>query len=185
MKAVVKFNSIQSFETRRLRALRLQKKHLDLLTIMHTNSETMATLGGVWTDDKIKTNLEWNLKRWDDDGFGLWLFFLLDNNKWIGRGGIRTIEVEGKNEIELAYALLPEYWQQGYATEIARACVEIGFEILQLKSLISLTLETNFKSQHVMEKAGFKFERNLIIHFEDVDYPSVLYRLNREEYTGQ
>ena len=45
------------------------------------------------------------------------------HDSFVGRGGLRRIEIGGRNEIELAYTLTPEFWGQGLATEIATACV--------------------------------------------------------------
>ncbi len=120
-------------------------------------------------------NLNWNLKQWEDNGFGYWMFYLKDTKEWIGRGGLRRVEVGGNIEVEVGYALMPEYWGQGIATEIAQTSVKIAFEILGLDNVVSFTSTTNIASQRVIEKAGFKYERN-IIH---AGSPHVLYRKKR------
>ena len=38
----------------------------------------------------------------------------------------------GALEVELAYALMSEYWGQGLATEMSRSIVTLGFEQLGL-----------------------------------------------------
>ncbi len=177
MKIIKLFKSIESFETERLSAIKLTSSDLNRLTEMHTNPQTMATLGGVWSAKKIQENLDWNLKQWTQNGFGLWMFYLKDTNEWVGRGGIRRVTVEGVEEVEVAYALMPKFWQQGFATEIAKACTEIAFEFLRLNDLVCFTLTTNKASQRVMEKAGFQYERNFTVNYDGVDYPQVLYRL--------
>ena|SRR5579862_7602379 len=100
------------------------------------------------------------------------MFYLKDTHEWIGRGGLRRIEVGGNTEVEVGYALMPKFWNQGFATEITQACVEIAFEVIHLNDIVSLTLTTNTSSRRVMEKAGFKYERDII----DAGLPHVLYR---------
>jgi RimJ/RimL family protein N-acetyltransferase len=51
--------------------------------------------------------------------------------------------------------------------------LKIGFELLKLPEIVCFTLTTNKASQRVMEKLGFKYERD-IIH---AHLPHLLYRL--------
>ena len=66
----------------------------------------------------------------------------------------------GNDEVELAYALMAEYWGRGLATEMAKAILNVAFEQLGLTDLVCFTLTTNRASQRVMEKAGFECERD-------------------------
>jgi [ribosomal protein S5]-alanine N-acetyltransferase len=172
MKNITQFTSIESFTTPRLLAERIMATDLDKLIKLYSNPEVMATLGGLRTLEKTQENLRWNLAQWDDNGFGLWLFYLKDTEEWVGTAGIRLYMIGGQEEIELSYALQPPYWHQGLATEMALACTEIAIDILHLDNIACATLTTNLPSQRVMEKAGFHYERD-IIH---ADLPHVLYR---------
>ena len=57
---------------------------------------------------------------------------------------------------------MPAFWHKGFATEIAKACVEIAFEVLHLDHIVCGALKTNTASQRVMEKAGFQYERDVM-----------------------
>jgi len=177
MKVIKKFTSIESFETERLFAIKLSTADLDKFNIMHTDPRVMETLGGVRSLEKTQKDLEWNLNQWNTNGFGLWIFYLKETNEWIGRGSIRRINLNGSEEIEIGYVLMPSFWNQGYATEITKACIEISFEVLRLNNIICVTLTTNKPSQRVMEKSGFQYEKNIAINYDGVDYPHVLYRM--------
>ena len=172
MKTILHFKSINSFSTERLLAEKVTENDLEKFCLMHTNEDVMRTLGGLRNEEKTIENLNWNLKQWADNGFGFWMFYLKDTQEWIGRGGLRRIEVGGNTEVEVGYALMPKFWNQGFATEITQACVEIAFEVIHLDDIVSFTLTTNTSSRRVMEKAGFKYERD-IIH---AGLPHVLYR---------
>ena len=80
-----------------------------------------------------------------------------------GRGGLKHTSIGERDEVEVAYALLPQYWGQGLATELAVASVRAGFEVLHRPDLVCFTLTTNRASQRVMEKVGFRYERDVIL----------------------
>lgn len=183
MKTITKFHNIESFETSRLSARRLESADLEKLTIMHTNPHVMATLGGIRTGAQTQENMHWNLAHWEKYGFGKWMFYLKNTQEWVGYGALRHVNVEGQAEIEVGYALMPKFWKQGIATEIAKACIEIAFEVLWLKNIVCFTLTTNQASQRVMEKAGFQYERKFVMHYEGIDYPHLLYRMKNYRET--
>ncbi len=85
--------------------------------------------------------------------------------------------VGGNDEVELAYALMAEYWGRGLATEMAQEIVAVAFERLHLTEVVCFTLTTNRASQRVMEKAGFEYERG-VVH---AGSPHVLYRITASE----
>ncbi|MCD6040014.1 MAG: grpB 3 [Gammaproteobacteria bacterium] len=177
MKTIKKFKSINEFETERLYAIRLNANDLDKFITMHTDPVVMETLGGIRSAEKTQENLDWNLNQWVENGFGLWMFYLKETKEWIGRGGIRRINLNSAEEIEISYALMSPFWNKGYATEITKACIEIAFEVLRLKNVVCFTLTTNKPSQRVMKKSGFEYENDIVINYDGIDYPHVLYRM--------
>jgi RimJ/RimL family protein N-acetyltransferase len=161
------------FQTARMRAERLRPDHLAELRAMHRDARVMATLGGVRSDMGTQSYLAANLSHWERHGYGLWV--LRDEaGRFLGRAGIRHLMIEGEPEIELAYALLIEFWGRGLATEIATALLRIAWTHLSLPSLVSWTGNANLPSQRVMQKVGFSFERTLDYEGE----PCVLYRIH-------
>jgi RimJ/RimL family protein N-acetyltransferase len=170
---------IERFSTERLNAERLSADHFEELCRMHHDERVMATLGGTRSDDDTYRYLLKNLDHWKQHGYGLWIFRDKETNAFAGRGGIRHLTVEGKDEIELAYALRSEYWGKGLATEMAKNLVTISFEKLALPDLVALTLTTNKASQRVMKKAGLTLERE-IVHSDVPQFPGlphVIYRI--------
>ena len=172
-------HSLESFHSARLIAERISEKHFDELLQMHRDGKVMATLGGVraeevWTREFLMKSIA----HWNEHGFGLWVFRDKTNGKFAGRGGLRHINVAGNEEVELAYALMSEYWGKGLATELAIASLKIGFERLVLANIVCFTMTTNYASQRVMQKAGFIYERD-IIH---ANLPHVLYRMTAEAW---
>jgi ribosomal-protein-alanine N-acetyltransferase len=81
--------------------------------------------------------------------------------------------VGGRDEVEIAWAVAPERWGQGYATELGAAAVRVAFADLGLASVVAYTTPGNRASLRVMEKLGFEYERE-VVH---ANLPHVLYRL--------
>jgi len=79
--------------------------------------------------------------------------------------------------VELGYDFRSDYWNQGYATEAARAVRDYAFQKLQLPRLISLVRQSNHPSGRVAEKIGMRRVREL----ERDGRPYWLYALARQE----
>ncbi|MDR2371767.1 MAG: GNAT family N-acetyltransferase [Puniceicoccales bacterium] len=105
-----------------------------------------------------------------------------EGNVFIGTAGLSIIPEHEK--AELHYWLGRAYWGQGYGTEIARRIMSYAFEDLKVNRLEVNHMVRNTRSQHVIEKCGFKFEGTLRSYvkrfdqFEDVKFYSRL----REEF---
>src|SRR5438270_7571491 len=98
----------------------------------------------------------------------------------IGRGGLQWTYVAELNEVEAGWAIVPERWGQGLATELAWAAIEAAFGPLGLREIVAFALPDNLASRRVMEKTGFVFERD-IVH---AGLPHVLYRRRAEDTMG-
>jgi RimJ/RimL family protein N-acetyltransferase len=124
--------------------------------------EVMAWMGGVRTPEETDTYLERNLEHWVEHGFGIWMLRDPDSGGLIGRAGLRHILVEREEQVELAYALLPEWWGRGLGTTVARGCLTIAREWIGLPSVVALVLPENHRSRRVLEKAALLPERSVI-----------------------
>lgn len=171
---------IETFHTHRLIATCLRAEDHDNLCRMHQDATVMATLAGIRSDDETRRMLDKELEHWHQYGFGLWAFTDKQDGQFVGRGGLRKTHVCGNDEVELAYALMPEYWGKGLASEMAQASLQVGFEQLGLVDVVCFTMTTNYASQRVMQKMGFKYERD----FVRADLPHVFYRLTADEWKG-
>ena len=163
---------IDRIETLRLIGERVKKSHLPLWKIIGSNPQVMATMGGIWNQEKACQKIQSNLQHWSQYGHGQWTFFDKATKKFVGRGGIRKVVVNDKLEVELGYALMPEFWGKGLAVEIGEKALSIAFDEFKYPSVVCYTLINNRKSLRVMEKIGFCFESNII----RANQPHVLYR---------
>jgi len=66
-----------------------------------------------------------------------------------------------EKELEVGFTIAPSRWGRGYATEIAGAVVELGFEHFGAPRIWSLTSPANLPSLKVLEKIGMRYVKDL------------------------
>ena len=98
--------------------------------------------------------LERQLKRYREDGHGLWLALRASDLKPVGQIGLTLQNVNGRVETEVGYLLHRSHWGFGYATEGARACVSYGAEVLKRDRIVALIRPENLPSQAVAQRLG-------------------------------
>jgi RimJ/RimL family protein N-acetyltransferase len=114
--------------------------------------------GKVQTEEESRErHIRW-MREWDEAGFGFWIFSDI-NDAIVGHGGIfRSPREEG--EIEVGYVIRPGYWGHGFATEITRVSLDVGFNA-GLQRIIGIAQAGNLPSRRVMEKCGMVFEAEI------------------------
>jgi RimJ/RimL family protein N-acetyltransferase len=125
----------------------------------------------------------------DKQGFGLWALELTDTGDFIGFTGLNPMPagVPGAGGMEVGWRLARRAWHHGYATEAARAAVNVAFNGGGQDELWSMTAVINEPSQAVMKRLGM----TLYEHFEHPRIPNghrlrphVVYRLGRPGHAG-
>ena len=91
----------------------------------------------------------WNLKNYEDYGFGLWALEQLEDGLFIGDAGITHQTVEADRILEIGWHVHPAFRSLGYATEAAEACLMFGFTGLQAAALSSIVDPANIASVKV------------------------------------
>jgi [ribosomal protein S5]-alanine N-acetyltransferase len=174
----VNVSSIERVQTERLICERVRPGHADELRALVLNPEVAAT---TWagpnppTAADVLEKVTSDDEHWERHGFGPWLLRDRSGGQMVGRGGLKHTLSTGADEVEVGWAIVPERWGRGLATELALAAVEVAFGKLGLDDVIAFTLPTNLASRRVMEKAGFHYECQI----EHARLPHVLYRRSR------
>ncbi len=83
------------------------------------------------------------------------------SGQFIGQSGLLVQEIEGEKRLEVAYSILPKYWEKGYASEAAQKCKEYAFQKKISDSLISIVHIENFGSAQVARKNGMLIEKRI------------------------
>jgi [ribosomal protein S5]-alanine N-acetyltransferase len=149
--------------TASLRLERPRDEHATHYEELFTDPVVAATLwpgdlGGPRTPEQAHALHAEDLAHWEVAGFGPWVAFERGPGRFVGRGGLERTTVGGAEGVEILYALVPDAWGRGYATEIAVAAAQRADE-LRLEEVVGFTLTTNVASQRVLQKAGIGFER--------------------------
>jgi len=78
-------------------------------------------------------------------GVGLWALELRATGEFIGFTGLNPMPsgVPGEGGLEVGWRLARHAWRNGYATEAARAALEVAFVDLELPEVWSLTAPQN------------------------------------------
>ena len=162
----------------------MESRHFAEIRTLHGDPRVMATLsadGSIFTEEQTRAFLQRCAEHWSLYNFGLWIFHLSSIGDFVGYGGIKHAVVEGKDEIELAYAVSSAHWNVGFATEMSEAALNIGFGELRLERIVAFTLPHNKGSRSVMEHCGFIYQRD-IMH---AGLPHVLYHLDSGDFGGR
>jgi ribosomal-protein-alanine N-acetyltransferase len=168
----------ERLETARIFGERFIPAHEDEFIELQLNPQVARTMMAPQeprTREAARAAFERKLRHWRRYGFGQWLFRDRASGTTIGRGGPQHTPVSGRDEVEIGWAIVPERWGEGLATELAWASLEVVFGPLALEDVIAYTQVDNLASRRVMEKTGFVYERDITVQGR----PFVLYRRHR------
>jgi len=155
---------------------------------MNANEEVMKFFPKLMTQTESDSLVQRINQHFDNNGFGLWAVEVKETNEFIGFIGFLTISFEDffTPGVEIGWRLDNAFWNKGYATEGAQACLKYGFEILDLSEIYSFTALSNQPSINVMKKIGLKKQDKTFEHPKvEVGSPlreHVLYRMGKDEY---
>ena len=151
---------------------------------LHNDPRVTATLSAdeaTFSEDQTRAFLERAAEHWKRHDFGLWIFRDQASGDFVGYGGVKHAEVEGRDVIELAYAITSDHWRKGFATEMAMAALQHAFDTIHLNRIVAFTLPHNKASRGVMENCGFTYNRD-ITH---ANLPHVLYILEARAFASK
>lgn len=101
------------------------------------------------------------------NGFGLCRVELKANGATVGMCGL--VKRATLEDVDLGYALLPEYFGHGYAVEAAAAVLADARSRLGLRRVVAITDPRNEASVRVLERLGFSFERRVRLTADDIE----------------
>lgn len=163
-------------ETERLRFNSLKKEHCALWEPFFVNNPTERFLG---FEGSTKSNAEkaafWINKQIDRENnqeYGQLAIIEKSSGKFVGLAGVIPREINGKQEFEVTYSLLQNYWGKGFATEAARFFKDYILTNNVCSSAISIIHVENEASINVAAKNGMVPTSTL----EFMEMPVVIYR---------
>ncbi|MGM1046980.1 MAG: GNAT family N-acetyltransferase [Bacillota bacterium] len=112
-----------------------------------------------------------------------WGITLRSESRVIGTCGFHGW-MKNHYKAEIGYELTPEYWRQGYMTEVIQKIIEFGFNNLGLNRIEAFVEPENVGSRKVLEKIGLSEEGTLKEHFywRNRFVDTVIYALLKKDY---
>lgn len=169
-------------ETERLLLREMNPQDYAGLYAVLADSDIMEHYPYTFNEERVRSWIARNIKRYQEDGFGLWAVVLKETGEMIGDCGITMQNIQGRLLPEIGYHIRKDRQRKGYASEAAAACIGLAFEIHHFPAVYSYMKYTNIASQRTAMKNGMR----LLAEYEDSDntYTRV-YGIHREEWEEQ
>ncbi len=140
--------------------------NLDEEVIRYTGDKPFETI------EDAKLFLE-NYNPYIEYGYGRWAVIDKSNEEFLGWCGLKfSSELQ---ETDIGFRFYKKHWNNGFATESAKACLDYGFEKLKLQRIVGRAMEANIASIKVLEKIEMKYVET--IDFEK--HSGVLYQIQK------
>ncbi len=168
--------------TDRLLIRKLEESDIDSWKDFFIDNPSLPYLGIDEILSPEKNAREWiemQFKRYEENRYGHHALVNKDTGEFVGMCGLLTQTIEGKQEIEIGYSLLPKHWGKGYASEASQFFRDYGFEHENLNHIISVIDIRNTASQKVAVRNGMMIDRQ--IKYWDLDV--YIYQITKEEWT--
>lgn len=172
---------MELMRTQRLILREMTRGDYGALCKMLCDGRVMYAYAHAFSAEEATAWLENQLRRYREEGFGLWAVVLREGGEMIGQCGLTLQDWEGRRVPEIGYLFCKEYWHRGYATEAARACKRYAFDRLGLGEVFSIIRDNNAPSRRVAERNGMRVRGSLVKHYYGQDMPHVVYSVTREE----
>jgi ribosomal-protein-alanine N-acetyltransferase len=143
-------------ETNRLFLREITERDAEVAYLLNLDPDVLK-----YTGDKPFESIDqarYFLKNYDHYkkyGFGRWGMISKSDGGFLGWCGLKyTQELD---EHDVGFRLFKKHWNQGYATEAAKACVDLGFQQFKLKTIVGRAMKNNSGSIRVLEKIGMTY----------------------------
>jgi RimJ/RimL family protein N-acetyltransferase len=180
------------FTSKRLGFRNWQTSDIPKMTAISSNPNVMRFFPS--TQDETVTSGFLNRMKIECETKGFCYFAVdkLENGEFIGFIGLSEPSYESPFTpcVDIGWRLAEAAWNQGFATEGAKRCLEFAFENLQLKTVKAFAPEINLNSINVMQKIGMTkigtFKHPRLKDFERLE-TCVCFEIDRnpEEKSGQ
>jgi RimJ/RimL family protein N-acetyltransferase len=161
-------------ETERLLLRPLTTADLDEVVELHAMPEVERTMGAYERSGAL-ARLERNEREWEERGHGLVAILERASGRFLGRSGLKYWPQF--DETEVGWVLRADVWGHGYASEAGRACLDWGFQALEVPYLTAMIVPDNDRSIRVATRLGMRPIRSDFL----MDLPVVVYAIERAD----
>lgn len=128
--------------------------------------------GQPWPEDKVEAYFARQQKFLAELGCCVGAVVLKQSGEVAGGAGIQPQDLSG--DFEFAWSIWKEHWNQGLATEAARALKDHAFGVMGLTRVVAIADVPNLASIRIMQKIGMRYDgvmkaNTLATRYPDVD----------------
>ena len=143
-------------ETDRLILRQWSDNDLAPFSEINRNKEVMEHFPSILTHEETVKFYNRTVSEFSEFGIGLYALELKSDGKFIGYTGFHHFDFDAEFSpgIEIGWRLDSRYWNHGYATEAAKACLDYARINHLFNEIYSFTTVGNHRSERVMQKIG-------------------------------
>ncbi|PIB30530.1 GNAT family N-acetyltransferase [Maribacter sp. 4G9] len=169
--------SMESEETERLKFRKLTMADFDAWLPFHEDPRSSQYWSGLPKDPISACSQQFDrvFERYEKDLGGMFAIINKDTEELVGLCGLLVQIVDGQQELEIGYSILPKYWGNGFATEAAGKCKLTAFKKGWANHLISIIHIDNEPSKKVAINNGMHLEKRT----EYKNNPVYIFRIDR------
>jgi [ribosomal protein S5]-alanine N-acetyltransferase len=158
-------------ETGSLYLRQIVPKDAETVYMLNLDQEVIRYTGDrPFTDIDTARKFLVNYDHYKKYGFGRWAVINKQDNVFLGWCGLKYSA--NTNDHDIGFRFFRKYWNKGYATESANACIEYGFGKLGLPFIVGRALKANVASIRVLEKIGLTY----LSDFDFEGHDGVIYK---------
>ena len=162
-------------ETPRLIIREYVQEDFEGLSAIICNAETMKYYPRPYDENGVTRWLNWCIKSYADNGFGLWALELKETGEFIGDCGISLQNIDGEILHEIGYHINKRFWRRGYAKEACAAVKEWFFENTDCDRVYSYMNKENVASYSTARANGMR----LIKEYNDGEEDLLVYMVEK------
>jgi [ribosomal protein S5]-alanine N-acetyltransferase len=104
---------------------------------------------------------------------GRWAVINKADDEFLGWCGLKY--TPDLDEYDIGFRFFKNHWNKGYATESAKACIDLGFNKYNLTVIVGRAMKDNIASIRVLEKIGLTYLKS----FDFDGHEGVIYSIKK------
>ena len=163
-------------ETERLFLRKMNMDDFDALYAVLADPHIMQHYPQTFDEKRVREWIDRNMKRYEENGFGLWAVCLKETGEMIGDCGLTLQNIDGEKLPEIGYHIRGDCQHRGYAKEAAAAVRNWAFQNTDYPAMYSYCKYTNIPSIKTAEAIGMHFDKEYPDEANEITHVSVIYR---------
>lgn len=147
-------------ETERLILRSWKHEDCEFFAELNGNRNVMKYFPATLSVDESNAFVNRIKAEFEETGYGLYAVEIKETGEFIGYVGFHrfTFDAPFSPGWEIGWRILDKFWNNGYATEAAKACLNLAREKRLCNKLYSFTAIPNIPSENVMKRIGMDYQ---------------------------